>query len=78
MPDLADFTQNSSGSLEEFTDGTEDDTSEEDTASGDYAYSGSDSSAVTADTSALESALESASDELAELQSDLASEKKRS
>lgn len=75
MPDLADFTQNSSGSLEEFTDGTEDDTSEEDTASGDYAYSGSDSSAVTADTSALESALESASDELAELQSDLASEK---
>lgn len=75
MPDLSDFTQNSSGSLEEFTDGTEDDTSEEDTASGDYAYSGSDSSAVTADTSALESALESASDELAELQSDLASEK---
>lgn len=75
MPDLADFTQNSSGSLEEFTDGTEDDTSEEDTALGDYAYSGSDSSAVTADTSALESALESASDELAELQSDLASEK---
>lgn len=75
MPDLADFTQNSSGSLEEFTDGTEDDTSEEDTASGDYAYSGGDSSAVTADTSALESALESASDELAELQSDLASEK---
>ena len=75
MPDLADFTQNSSGSLEEFTDGTEDATSEEDTASGDYAYSGSDSSAVTADTSALESALESASDELAELQSDLASEK---
>lgn len=75
MPDLADFTQNSSGSLEEFTDGTEDDTSEEDTASGDYAYSGSDSSAVTADTSALESALGSASDELAELQSDLASEK---
>ena len=75
MPDLSDFTQNSSGSLEEFTDGTEDDTSEEDTASGDYAYSGSDSSAVTADTSALESALESASDELAVLQSDLASEK---
>lgn len=75
MPDLADFTQNSSGFLEEFTDGTEDDTSEEDTAPGDYAYSGSDSSAVTADTSALESALESASDELAELQSDLASEK---
>ena len=75
MPDLSDFTQNSSGFLEEFTDGTEDDTSEEDTASGDYAYSGSDSSAVTADTSALESALESASDELAELQSDLASEK---
>ena len=75
MPDLSDFTQNSSGSLEEFTDGTEDDTSEEDTASGDYAYSGSDSNAVTADTSALESALESASDELAELQSDLASEK---
>lgn len=75
MPDLSDFTQNSSGSLEEFTDGTEDDTSEEDTASGDYAYSGSDSSAVIADTSALESALESASDELAELQSDLASEK---
>lgn len=75
MPDLSDFTQNSSGSLEEFTDGTEDDTSEDDTASGDYAYSGGDSSAVTADTSALESALESASDELAELQSDLASEK---
>lgn len=75
MPDLSDFTQNSSGSLEEFTDGTEDDTSEDDTASGDYAYSGSDSSAVTADTSALESALESASDELAVLQSDLASEK---
>lgn len=75
MPDLSDFTQNSSGSLEEFTDGTEDDTSEDDTASGDYAYSGSDSSAVTVDTSALESALESASDELAELQSDLASEK---
>lgn len=75
MPDLADFTQNSSRSLEEFTDGTEDDSSEDDTASGDYAYSGSDSSAVTADTSALESALESASDELAELQSDLASEK---
>lgn len=75
MPDLSDFTQNSSGSLEEFTDGTEDDTSEEDTASGDYAYSGSDSNAVTADTSALESALESASDEFAELQSDLASEK---
>lgn len=75
MPDLSDFTQNSSGSLEEFTDGTEDDTSEEDTASGDYAYNGSDSNAVTADTSALESALESASDELAELQSDLASEK---
>lgn len=75
MPDLSDFTQNSSGSLEEFTDGTEDDSSEDDTASGDYAYSGSDSSAVTADTSALESALESASDELAELQSDLASEK---
>ena len=75
MQDLTDFTQNSSGFLEEFTDGTEDDTSEEDTASGDYAYSGSDSSAVTADTSALESALESASDELAELQSDLASEK---
>lgn len=75
MPDLSDFIQNSSGSLEEFTDGTEDDTSEEDTASGDYAYSGSDSNAVTADTSALESALESASDELAELQSDLASEK---
>lgn len=75
MPDLSDFTQNSSGSLEEFTDGTEDDISEDDTASGDYAYSGSDSSAVTADTSALESALESASDELAELQSDLASEK---
>lgn len=75
MPDLSDLTQNSSRSLEEFTDGTEDDTSEDDTASGDYAYSGSDSSAVTADTSALESALESASDELAELQSDLASEK---
>lgn len=75
MPDLSDFNQNSSRSLEEFTDGTEDDTSEDDTASGDYAYSGSDSSAVTADTSALESALESASDELAELQSDLASEK---
>lgn len=75
MPDLSDFTQNSSGSLEEFTDGTEDDSSEDDTASGDYAYSGGDSSAVTADTSALESALESASDELAELQSDLASEK---
>ena len=75
MPDLSDFTQNSSRSLEEFTDGTEDDTSEDDTASGDYAYSGGDSSAVTADTSALESALESASDELAELQSDLASEK---
>ena len=75
MPDLADFTQNSSGSLEEFTDGTEDDTSEDDIASEDYAYSGSDSSTVTADTSALESALESASDELAELQSDLASEK---
>lgn len=75
MPDLSDLTQNSSRSLEEFTDGTEDDTSEEDTASGDYAYSGSDSSAVTVDTSALESALESASDELAELQSDLASEK---
>lgn len=75
MPDLSDFTQNSSGSFEEFTDGTEDDTSEDDTESGDYAYSGSDSSAVTADTSALESALESASDELAELQSDLASEK---
>lgn len=75
MPDLSDFTQNSSGSLEEFTDGTEDDTSEDDIASEDYAYSGSDSSTVTADTSALESALESASDELAELQSDLASEK---
>ena len=75
MPDLSDFTQNSSGSLEEFTDGTEDDTSEDDTASGDYAYSGGDSSAVTADTSALESALESDSDELAVLQSDLASEK---
>ena len=75
MPDLSDFTQNSSGSLEEFTDGTEDDSSEDDTASGDYAYSGGDSSAVTADTSALESALESASDELAVLQSDLASEK---
>ena len=75
MPDLSDFTQNSSGSLEEFTDGTEDDISEDDTASGDYSYSGSDSSAVTADTSVLESALESASDELAELQSDLASEK---
>lgn len=75
MPDLSDLTQNSSRSLEEFTDGTEDDSSEDDTASGDYAYSGSDSSAVTADTSALESALESASDELAELQSDLASEK---
>lgn len=75
MPDLSDFTQNSSGSFEEFTDGTEDDTSEDDTESGDYAYSGSDSSTVTADTSALESALESASDELAELQSDLASEK---
>lgn len=75
MPDLSDFTQNSSGSLEEFTDGTKDDSSEDDTASGDYAYSGGDSSAVTADTSALESALESASDELAELQSDLASEK---
>lgn len=75
MPDLSDFTQNNSGSFEEFTDGTEDDTSEDDTESGDYDYSGSDSSAVTADTSALESALESASDELAELQSDLASEK---
>lgn len=75
MPDLSDFTQNSSGSFDEFTDGTEDNTSEDDTESGDYDYSGSDSSAVTADTSALESALESASDELAELQSDLASEK---
>lgn len=75
MPNLSDFTQNSSGSFDEFTDGTEDDTSEDDTESGDYDYSGSDSSAVTADTSALESALESASDELAELQSDLASEK---
>lgn len=75
MPDLSDFTQNSSGSFDEFTDGTEDDTSEDDTESGNYDYSGSDSSAATADTSALESALESASDELAELQSDLASEK---
>lgn len=37
-------------------------------------YSGS-SETVTADTSALESAMEAASDELAELQSDLASEK---
>ena len=40
----------------------------------DTSYSGS-SETVTADTSALESAMEAASDELAELQSDLASEK---
>jgi len=40
----------------------------------DNSYSGS-SETVTADTSALESAMEAASDELAELQSDLASEK---
>lgn len=76
MPTLADVTENDSAYSGGFSDGTDiDDSDEEDTSSDSYDYSGSDSSTVTADTSALESAMEKASDELAELQSDLASEK---
>ena len=79
MPAIADFTgsDNSySGGFSDGSDGTDADDSDEDgDSSEDYDYSGNDSSTVTADTSTLESALEQASDELAELQSDLASEK---
>ena len=77
MPTLADFTGSDSaysGGFSDGSDGTDTD-DEEDDSSEDYDYSGSDTSTATADTSALESAMEKASDELAELQSDLASEK---
>ena len=79
MPTLADFTGSDSaysGGFSDGSDGTDtDDGDEENDSSEDYDYSGSDTSTATADTSALESAMEKASDELAELQSDLASEK---
>lgn len=79
MPTLADFTGSDSGYSGGFSDGSDGtdtgDGDEEYDSSEDYDYSGSDTSTATADTSALESAMEKASDELAELQSDLASEK---
>ena len=74
MPALSDFTGSDADYSAGFSDGTDADDSGE-TDSADYNYSGSDTTTVTADTSALESALETASDELAEFQSDLASEK---
>ncbi len=76
MPALSDFTGNNSAYSGGFSDGTDiDDNDEEDDSSDGYDYSESDSGTAAADTSALESALETANDELAELQSDLASEK---
>ena len=76
MPVLSDFTESSADYSWGISDGSEaDDSDGEDSSSYGYDYSGSDGGTVTADTSALESALETASDELAELQSDLASEK---
>ena len=76
MPALTDFTGNDTASSGGFSDGTDiDDSGEDESDSAAYDYSGSDTSTAAADTSALENALETASDELAELQSDLASEK---
>ena len=76
MPVLSDFTESSADYSWGISDGSDaDDSDGEDSSSSGYDYSGSDGGTVTADTSALESALETASDELAELQSDLASEK---
>ena len=76
MPVLSDFTESSPDYSWGISDGSDaDDSDGEDSSSSGYDYSGSDGGTVTADTSALESALETASDELAELQSDLASEK---
>ena len=76
MPVLSDFTESSADYSWGISDGSDaDDSDGEDSSSSGYDYSGSDGGTVTADTSALESALETASNELAELQSDLASEK---
>ena len=76
MPVLSDFTESSADYSWGISDGSDaDDSDGEDSSYSGYDYSGSDGGTVTADTSALESALETASDELAELQSDLASEK---
>lgn len=76
MPALSDFTESSADYSWGISDGSDaDDSDGEDSSSSGYDYSGSDGGTVTADTSALESALETASNELAELQSDLASEK---
>ena len=76
MPVLSDFTESSADYSWGISDGSDaDDSDGEDSSSSGYDYSGSDGGTVIADTSALESALETASDELAELQSDLASEK---
>ena len=76
MPVLSDFTESSADYSWGISDGSDaDDSDEEDSSYSGYDNSGSDGGTVTADTSALESALETASDELAELQSDLASEK---
>ncbi len=73
MPSLEDFSTDDSLSDLEISDGTDVEDDDEGT-DGDTSYSGG-SDTVTADTSGLENALEAASDELAELQSDLASEK---
>ena len=76
MPALSDFTESSADYSWGISDGSDaDDSDGEDSYSSGYDYSGGDGGTVTADTSALESALETASNELAELQSDLASEK---
>lgn len=76
MPVLSDFTESSADYSWGISDGSDaDDSDGEDFSYSGYDNSGSDGGTVTADTSALESALETASDELAELQSDLASEK---
>lgn len=76
MPVLSDFTESSADYSWGISDGSDaDDSDGEDSSYSGYDNSGSDGGTVTADTSALESALETASDELAELQSDLASEK---
>lgn len=87
MPTLADFSGDDSGAVWDISDGTDVGSSfsgdeaaydaEDDSysAAGSGDESGSSSGTVTADTSALESALETASDELAQLQSDLASQK---
>lgn len=76
MPVLSDFTESSADYSWGISDGSDaDDSDGEDSSSSGYDYSGSNGGTATADTSALESALETASDELAELQSDLASEK---